>query len=449
VTRPRSPRRWADMQSLPSTVRNMRTPSNLKTSLPDETSREKAGHGRVRFRAALMTAVVIVGFTQAPACAVTTGSAQEQLRTIASASHPGSAAWTLEVRPGWSHGGVRVDGRDGAIRVVHNDTGATTWNLEGQSPLAQLRAGRVPKTVLQDARAPRAKWVRISDERDVYALHEPVTRTDATIRPDQVALWLSTRVGLAHTGSSYHSEVPAGSLPTGVADLFFDDGNTPVSVRIDVKAGRVTGYRLYQRSSYGDERGLDAQLVSTPRRVYAPTRTSIVDHDVLVDALERAADPRTALAALPADVSTYDRKDLIAAIGRRNDAVPNLVVAPTKSGVALFPELISQQTTLSAVVCVDLPSSRPSPRPCTAADRAALSERLEPYASWLQEIATMTELSDEQIFWALDSLNHNLWLYSGMALDEAEIAAWRWFHLDTFTRPMTVRDRIRYGVEVV
>jgi hypothetical protein len=36
--------------------------------------------------------------------------------------------------------------------------------------------------------------------------------------------------------------------------------------------------------------------------------------------------------------------------------------------------------------------------------------------------------------WGLHSMNHNLWLYSGMRFEPEELAAWDWFTLDVFTR---------------
>jgi hypothetical protein len=63
-----------------------------------------------------------------------------------------------------------------------------------------------------------------------------------------------------------------------------------------------------------------------------------------------------------------------------------------------------------------------------------LTPKFAPYAEWLTYLATNQSLTEEQVMWGLHSMNHSLWLYSGLRFEPEELAAWDWFTLDVFTR---------------
>ncbi len=389
----------------------------------------------------VMTVALVASLLGAtPSGATTMVSTESELRSAAKASDPGERTWSLDVRPGWAPAGLRIDGQGAMIRVRDNKRRVTTWNIDGQLPLGQLDYGRVPAEVLAEADKPRARWVRTAGETDRYFVHETMTTTDETVRPDLIALWLADSGSLYRVAGSIQGERPAGSLPSGVERMFFDDGETPVTVSVTLSDSGVTGYRLWQRSKWGDERTLTVTSLKAGRKILPPGNSMIITLDALQTALELAGSPERVMSALPESDHTYDTGSLTSAIKSPAGAVPRLTVAPTRTGVALIPELRTDKDILSASRCVDLPASRPQPRPCTSADSAVLPEELLPYASWLLRLAEADSLTDEQIYWGLHSLNHNLWLYSGIEMDQPTANAWYWFYLNTMTREMSTRE---------
>jgi hypothetical protein len=375
-----------------------------------------------------------------PSGATTMVSAESELRSAAKASDPGERTWSLDVRPGWASAGLRIDGQGALIRVRDNKRRETTWNIDGQLPLGQLDYGRVPAEVLAEAGKPRARWVRTAGETDRYFVHKTMTTTDETIRPDRIALWLADSGSLYRVAGTIQGERPAGSLPSGVERMFFDDGETPVTVSVTLGDSGVTGYRLWQRSKWGDERILTVTFLKAGRKILPPGNSMIITIDALQTALELAGSPERVMSALPESDQPHNTGSLTSAIKSPAGAVPRLTVAPTRTGAALIPELRTDKDILSASRCVDLPASRPQPRPCTLADSAVLPEELLTYASWLLRLAEDESLTDEQIYWGLHSLNHNLWLYSGIEMDQPTANAWYWFYLNTMTRAMSTQE---------
>lgn len=388
----------------------------------------------------MTVALVATLLAPTPSGATSMVSAESELRSAARASDPGERTWSLDVRPGWAPAGLRIDGQGAMIRVRDNKRRVTTWNIDGQQPLGQLINGRVPAEVLAEAGKPRARWVRSAGGTDRYVVHETVTTTDVTVRPDLIALWLADSGSLYRAAGNIQGERPAGSLPSGVERMFFDDGESPVTVSVTVSDSGVTGYRVWQRSKWGDERLLTVTFLKAGRKILPPVNSTIITLDALQTALELAGSPERVMSALPEPERPYDAGSLTSAIRSPAGAIPGLTVSPTRTGVALIPELRTERDVLSASRCVDLPASRPQPRPCTSADSAVLPEELLPYASWLRRLAEDESLTDEQIYWGLHSLNHNLWLYSGIEMDRPTANAWYWFYLDTMTRAMSTRD---------
>jgi len=363
-------------------------------------------------------------------------TAETELRAAAAASDPGNGAWSVLLRDDDAAAiAARVDGRGPAVRVYTHRSKSTSWTIEGTRTLAQLRRGSVPGDVLADAGSRRASWVLVDQERDNYQLHDEAVRTDPGLRPDRLALWLLDSGPVRRSAAgSYVATREHSSLPFALDRFYFDDGKTPIELTVSVSAGRVSGYRIYQRSVYGDERILTVTTVSPRRNLVAPGSSSFVALSSLEAAVERAASVERLWKPVVPDTTTYDVGRIASLLGSRTDRIPVPTVAPTLTGAVVIPGVHSQTSRLSGARCFDLPSVRPEPRPCTSADKASLTPKFAPYAEWLTYLATDRSLTEEQVMWGLHSMNHNLWLYSGMRFEPQELAAWDWFTLDVFTR---------------
>lgn len=387
--------------------------------------------------ARLLTAVLCaagVVLATVPASALTNEPAEITLRRAVLASDPGTSLWALQLRPGWTDRAYRVDGRTTVTKVQHGTE--TTWNVEGDDSLVRLRADRVPASVLAALKAPSARWVSLDGERDQYLVAGTPVTTDAGIRPDRIAAWLIETGTVSGHGGEYHASRHPSSLPAAVDRFFFDDGESTVNVSVFVARGLVIGYRFEQHSKYDDVRRLDVRTIRPARSLTVPGGRLVVGQRALEEELERHGSPSRVLAALPARADGYDYETMAGYLADRpRNAVPELTVAPTITGAVLIPGLSSETAKLSAARCVDLPAAEPQSRPCTQADTALLPERMMFYAEWLRSIVRLG-LSEDDRFWALDRLNHNLWLYSGLQFEHHEIAAWNWFYLETLTRAL-------------
>jgi hypothetical protein len=399
----------------------------LKTILRNESGTRRALS--IGIAAVLLLPQSAHGLTSFP-------TADIELRAAAAASDPGNGAWSVELRKA-DAGAItaRVDGRGPVVRVYTHWSRSTSWTIEGTGTLAKLRPGSVPREVLADAGSRRASWVLVDREGDSYLLQDEAVRTDPGLRPDRFALWLleGGSVRRSSAGSYVGTRQPT-TLPYALDRFYFDDHETPIEVTVSVSAGKVTGYRIYQRAIYGDERILTVTTTTPRRSLVEPGSSSFVTLSSLEAAVERAASVERLWKPVTTDTTIYDLGRIASLFGPRPDRIPVPTVAPTLTGAVVIPGVRAQTSRLSGARCFNLPTVRPQPRPCTAADKALLTPKFAPYAEWLTYLATNQSLTEEQVMWGLHSMNHSLWLYSGLRFEPEELAAWDWFTLDVFTR---------------
>jgi hypothetical protein len=394
--------------------------------------------------------VALLGFAMlsapGPAFGLSEPDRSGELATISAASAPSTSVWAFTARPSWNTSrsfdvvGTTREGID-HVRVTY--AGHSSWMI-GRAEFAGLRRNSYSGDAALAAGTARARWVELDRERDRYQLTDSSYAIDSSARPDRVAAWV------ASTGSVTRSETAAFTtfravrsadiqLPPGVAAVFYPDRKNRIEVEVTTSAGQVVGYVFRNRSDIGP-RSITVTNQERLRKVAVPSKAQLVKLSQLEDALEELNTPSSILPAVMADLDAdVDQDTLRKQLKSRAKGI-DIVVARTGTGFALYPEYnANSPKRLSEARCL-VHGERWELRICGENDGAVLNEKFAPYAEYVRDLAQRLPLSPDQMYWAIDRLNHNLWLYSGLRFTTGEGHDWGWFMLDTLTRAELAHD---------
>jgi hypothetical protein len=388
----------------------------------------------------LVLITATLGASLLPATAVTNPDRAAELARLAQASLPTEQPWSFTMTPSWSETrrfavvGAEIKKTEHVRTTV---AGKSSWMIGGKT-FASVQRDNDSAHALAEVNRLRARWIELDRDRDRYVLTESPYSIDSSARPDRVAAWLAENGPVSSSTSGKRTTYRAvraadTKLPSGVSAVFYPDRKNQIAVVIKVSSGKVTGYVFKNNSDIG-MRSVHVSVREQTTRLNPPAAHQLVKLSLLEDALEEINAPRRVLPALITGAGADLDQEGLRILLHTSAKGMRFVVARTSSGFAIFPQYYGNtEKQLNEARCLFRDDTW-KVRSCEKDDGAVLDMIFEPYADFVHSVVARLPMSAEQLFWALDRLNHNLWLYSGLQFTLDQSDDWSWFMLDTLSR---------------
>lgn len=389
--------------------------------------------------------VVYVLSSPTSSAAASTPDFSGELAKVADSNVAAGEVWAVNLRPGWASKELfkvvgAGTGDSERVRLIVSPSNTTSWMVAGER-LTEILVKPEYRTVLRDAGLTNITYVALDSDDPDYLIAKSSYAVDASAKPAAVAAWLAEQGSVTRTSKgatvTYSARLAADvDLPPGVRAVFFPDRKHPVEVSVTVRKNVIVGYKFLVRTD-DQPRLLNGTTTTPPATLTAPAPSRIAKLSNLVKTFVEADAPKNLLPAVLKQVQpSASIADLRTAM-QKATVFTNVYVAATPTGAAVFPGYpLAQAEQFEEARCVDRGSSW-TIRRCTPETDVLLDEKFAPYAEWVNDFTSQGAVSAVASARFYSSLNHQLWLYSGLRFTEDETAGWGWFLLNVSQRATT------------
>jgi hypothetical protein len=280
---------------------------------------------------------------------------------------------------------------------------------------------------LKTLKKSRAEYI-LEDKEASRTLNYGYLRVDESISFYNVLYYFKTHgKNLSYKNNVITGSLPDDKLPFGFDRLIFSNGKDNYQFKVFLKNGKIVSYEIFM-SSGNDLRSISVTQSKLKRVLRWPAADRIVSRSALESEIKRLSTPAFKIQNLPVDL---DLEALRIALNK-DKTLDNSFIAKSKNGFAMFNNQPFEMN-FEGAVCFKSIAEIKSFIKCSELDIPEFDDTLKPYTDAIQS-AIDRGMEPKDLLRVLDAINHSIYLYDRLDLDNEMSNSLSWFYVNVVDR---------------